>query len=900
MIFDKYPYTNFHELNDDWIIKVLKEMSLKLDEFVAANSLTYADPIAYNPETIYPANTVVIDDNTAYVSKCPVPAGILPTNGDYWLLIFPFGDLIETGINESETALTARIDDYLATAVDSIPGMVNSWMSSHPEYTTTVADGAISWRKFSSATRDVFLQGYSEDASITQIASSEYEQGTINMLNGSDMASNQECRTGMLHFKTGIVLIRAAVDLLVTVFQYAPDGTFELPRIVGVNENWNAIKSDSARSYRLTVMKQDQTSLSPSELPLVPAFYANYTPNYATTSDFAEISEHIEPKNKFNKNDYQVINANINTSTNKLVSNTALRTVYLRIDPNTTYTVSKMRSARFIIAFTDEETVENNIDCTGVVYNNNATQLTSTSGANSKWMLILCYSTSADTATLTEILNTLQVEIGDTATAYENWFEPFYIANDAKARQDLDDLAQNTVNAVNDLTQLSEDIRKINFSDLFSLADTYIDDFYGRTDFIDANHEYTQYGTLSPTLDTTGAYTYEGSGVSIFTRSIPSFPFFFTIGTLPGAYMQICFKVKSAAAGQFVRLRFDPNTGVLLHESSALGYLDCATNWLFFEVMPDSVTVYDDSGNMLVAPITFTNADPQNYGVYFGQTYRYGISAITEWAVKDLNSLDVIRAVGTKNMPGLSHYMSTLIYSRSYMSGGQRYTVSDPGDQYIKVLEASDNDNTIEYTNNPILRCQMDWTEDGTYRSEIGITGTLSYEGVMQRHEASIDYFIPAADNPESSNPNEQFDTYILQIHDLYYSAPGWLDPPPVYVSYKGGKLYATVCYIENGEVPDSASVIRQDRYYLCDVPDDWFTLGLKLRTAYKPGFGPLLTITINGVDKLTVYTPIGFNIYRDGGLTRLTFGLYAPNWAYQTYATAHRKLYIANVKYNY
>ena len=46
MSFDKYPYTNFHELNDDWIIKTLREFGQRLDEFVAANQLTYADPIA--------------------------------------------------------------------------------------------------------------------------------------------------------------------------------------------------------------------------------------------------------------------------------------------------------------------------------------------------------------------------------------------------------------------------------------------------------------------------------------------------------------------------------------------------------------------------------------------------------------------------------------------------------------------------------------------------------------------------------------------------------------------------------------------------------------------------------------------------------------------------------------
>lgn len=617
------------------------------------------------------------------------------------------------------------------------------------------------------------------------------------------------------------------------------------------------------------------------------------------TKAVGEMGEIIYPKNKFNKNDYQVINANINSSTNKLVSNTALRTVYLRIKPNTTYTVSKMVSARFIIAFTDAEIVANGVDCTGVVYNNAASKLTSTSGANSKWILVLCYSTSADTETLADVLSTLQIEEGNEATTYENYFDPYYTANDQKARDDIDALAESTSDSLSAMNQLIETKSVINFADLFSLSDTYIDDLYGRQDFSDSDHVYTKFGTATPTIDPTGAYTNQGVGVAIYTRSIERFPFFFSVGKMDNAYMQICFKVKAATSGQFERVRFDPSTGIVLYESSALGYFDCKTNWLFFEVMPNAVTMYDDSGNRLVAPVEFSDTDPKNYGIYFGATYKYGITSVAEWAVKHLNSLDAVRAIGTKSISGLSHYMDTFIYSRSYISGGQRYTVSNPGDQYVKVITPTDDDPTIEYTNNPILRCQMDWS-DGTYRSEIGITGTLPYDSILQRHEASIDYYIPSVDNPESGTASEQFDTYILQIHDLYFSATGWLDPPPVFVTFKGGKLYATVCYIENGEIPTQNSIIKQDKYYLCDVPNGWFTLGLKLRTAYKAGFSPYLTISINGVDKLNVYTPIGFNIYRDGGLTRLTFGLYAPNWAYQEYSTAHRKVYIANVKYKY
>ena len=283
MIFDKYPYTNFHELNDDWIIKVLKEMSSELDEFVAANSLTYADPIAYDPETNYPANTVVIDDNTAYVSKCPVPAGILPTNGDYWLLIFPFGDLIETGINESETALTARIDAYLAaagaqleTAIDAIPSTVNAWMDAHPEVTTTVQNESITWTKLYTELRNLLLAQYTRYPEQQAVNNSDFEQGRLNGFGNEESATNV-CRTGYVYFQNGIIQIRAAIDYIVKMWRYdRKTGVWNGIALGSITTGWNAINVDSDHMYRFTIMAEDQSDITPSDLPLLCAWYYFY------------------------------------------------------------------------------------------------------------------------------------------------------------------------------------------------------------------------------------------------------------------------------------------------------------------------------------------------------------------------------------------------------------------------------------------------------------------------------------------------------------------------------------------------------------------------------------------------------------------------------------------------
>lgn len=85
---DKYPYTDFHELNLDWILKTIRELGIKMDEFEAVNKITFSG--AWDITKQYPAWTVVSDNNIGYISIQPVPAGIVLTNTDYWRIIVDY------------------------------------------------------------------------------------------------------------------------------------------------------------------------------------------------------------------------------------------------------------------------------------------------------------------------------------------------------------------------------------------------------------------------------------------------------------------------------------------------------------------------------------------------------------------------------------------------------------------------------------------------------------------------------------------------------------------------------------------------------------------------------------------------------------------------------------------
>lgn len=90
----KAPYTNFHDLNLDWIIEVLNEFNTKLTDFVSLATIKYADPIQWDITSQYEANTVVVDSNgNAYLSVRPVPSGVSLDRTEFWTKIGNFDEL---------------------------------------------------------------------------------------------------------------------------------------------------------------------------------------------------------------------------------------------------------------------------------------------------------------------------------------------------------------------------------------------------------------------------------------------------------------------------------------------------------------------------------------------------------------------------------------------------------------------------------------------------------------------------------------------------------------------------------------------------------------------------------------------------------------------------------------
>lgn len=91
-MFNKYPYTDFHELNLDWILMQMKKFHEEWNEYQALNHITFSG--IWNITKQYPAWTIVNDNNVGYISLKPVPAGISITNTGYWAVVVDYTALI--------------------------------------------------------------------------------------------------------------------------------------------------------------------------------------------------------------------------------------------------------------------------------------------------------------------------------------------------------------------------------------------------------------------------------------------------------------------------------------------------------------------------------------------------------------------------------------------------------------------------------------------------------------------------------------------------------------------------------------------------------------------------------------------------------------------------------------
>lgn len=124
--------------------------------------------------------------------------------------------------------------------------------------------------------------------------------------------------------------------------------------------------------------------------------------------------------NLFDKDNANILNGYyIHATQKKLLADSNCKVLYIPCTNNETYSISKIKSERFIIGTTSNIPKDTNTTFTNVVQNNSATKLTIQAGANDKYLVVWYYNKSVDTTiTEQEILDSIKIEEGSISTPY--------------------------------------------------------------------------------------------------------------------------------------------------------------------------------------------------------------------------------------------------------------------------------------------------------------------------------------------------------------------------------------------------------------------------------------------------------------------------------------------------
>ncbi len=133
------------------------------------------------------------------------------------------------------------------------------------------------------------------------------------------------------------------------------------------------------------------------------------------------ITEKIINKNLWKLANDNVLSGYIDRYTNKIVSYATNRVIFLPIKGGKTYTVSKNAGSKNLklLGYSNDEKPRINLVLTDVYYNSTGSQaLTTTAPANAKWLCVTAYGDTDSSYNVDDVLNSIQIEEGDTMTSY--------------------------------------------------------------------------------------------------------------------------------------------------------------------------------------------------------------------------------------------------------------------------------------------------------------------------------------------------------------------------------------------------------------------------------------------------------------------------------------------------
>lgn len=131
-------------------------------------------------------------------------------------------------------------------------------------------------------------------------------------------------------------------------------------------------------------------------------------------------------KNWFDKDTAPIVTGYIDANGFN-INNYKSRTTYIKIPSGSTFTVTKIASARFTLATAKNPPVSGEPLTVRVANYSQATKLTITAGSEDRYLWLWFYLYDTDTETYEDVLNSIQIEVGSTETEYEPYDGDEYI-----------------------------------------------------------------------------------------------------------------------------------------------------------------------------------------------------------------------------------------------------------------------------------------------------------------------------------------------------------------------------------------------------------------------------------------------------------------------------------------
>ena len=458
--------------------------------------------------------------------------------------------------------------------------------------------------------------------------------------------------------------------------------------------------------------------------------------------------------------------------------------------------------------------------------------------------------------------------------------------------------------------------KKSQFNDYdFSLKDlfdkyesSFIDDFLARASFSDEDHAYTVIGnaTNPPAITTGVGAVRTGAGSSqggvFYSRNIDRFPYVVLIGNPKlgvGENAQKLIKLFDNTAGASTSVLAVSPLGVVSY--GGVNYGNLHQNALYYVLYVDgnTVSIFDDTGIGLVIPVPYTSGKPKNIALGFatnsGRIFGYG--AFIEFIKRDMAPINLERAISANAIGEPAAAVKSIIaFTHTHGNAESDFYYTPQDNPYMGVVQSG-------ISNNLCVKCIADYDDDTGYRTEVKIAPVASNLknklGGLQRVKFSADYYVDSNENID----NDDYYTYIFQIHDNNFVKSGWGDPPPLSIKFKGGKLFASVTYISDGSIPasdpDNPNDHVLDDYELAPFEmDKWHKLEVEARIGWKNNMSPRLIVKVDGIERLNIQTPFGFNIVSSGGIVGTHCGVYCPQFKTGTFANKYREVLVTNINW--